>query len=66
MRPLTRTHKSKTLTASTPDEMFTWQENGKTLKAEIWHNLVLNKTAPSQNNKFFDVYLIHDPDFDAP
>ena len=36
------------------------------LKAEIWRNLVLNKTAPSQNNKVFDVYAIHDPDFDAP
>jgi hypothetical protein len=66
VRPLTRTHKNKTLTASTPDETFTWQENGKTLKAEIWRYLVLNKTAPSQNNKVFDVYLIHDPDFDAP
>ena len=66
VRPLTRTHKSKTLTASTPDEMFTWQENGQSIQAEIWRNLVLNKTAPSQNNKFFDVYLIHDPDFDAP
>ena len=66
VRPLIRTHKNKTLTASSSDETFTWQENGKTLKAEIWRNLVLNKTAPSQNNKVFDVYLIHDPDFDAP
>ena len=66
VRPLIRTHKNKALAASTPDEMFTWPENGKTLKAEIWRNLVLNKTAPSQNNKVFDVYLIHDPDFDAP
>jgi len=66
VRPLTRTHKNKTLTASTSDETFTWEESGNTLKAEIWRNLVLNKTAPSQNNKVFDVYLIHDPDFAAP
>ena len=66
VRPLTRIHKNKTHTASTPDETITWQENGNDLKAEIWRNLVLNKTVPSQNNKVFDVYAIHDPDFDAP
>ena len=66
VRPLNRTHKNKTLTASSSDETITWQENGNTLKAEIWRSLVLNKTVPSQNNKVFDVYLIHDPDFDAP
>jgi hypothetical protein len=66
VRPLTRIHKNKTLTASSPDETFTWQENGNILKAEIWRRLVLNKTVPNQNNKIFDVYAIHDPDFDAP
>ena len=66
VRPLTRIHKNTTLTASSPDETFTWEESGNTLKAEIWRSLVLNKTAPSQNNKVFDIYAIHDPDFDAP
>jgi len=28
VRPLTRTHKNKTLTASTSDETFTWDESG--------------------------------------
>lgn len=66
VRPLPRTHKGKMLAATAPDEMVAWQENGNTLQAEIWRNLVLNKTAPSKTNKVFDVYLIHDPDFDAP
>jgi hypothetical protein len=66
VRPLPRTHKGKTLAATPPDETITWQENGQTLRAEIWRNLVLNKTVPSIANKTFDVYAIYDPDFEEP
>ena len=66
VRPLARTHKGKTLPASLPDETFTWQEKEKNIQAEIWHSLVLNKMVPSQSNKIFDVYLIHDPAFETP
>jgi hypothetical protein len=66
VRPLPRTHKSNTLAATPPDETITWQENGNEIRAEIWRNLVLNKTVPSQDNKTFDVYAIYDPDFEEP
>ena len=66
VRPLPRTHKDKTLGATAPDETITWQENGQTLRAEIWRSLILNKTIPSQANKTFDVYAIYDPNFEKP
>jgi len=66
VRPLTRRHKGKTLEASLSDETITWSEGETPLRAEIWRNLVLNKTLPSQNNETFDVYAIYDPDFEEP
>ena len=66
VRPLARQHKDKTLEATTPDETYTWVENEHELRAEIWRDLVLNKTIPSQANQTFDVYAIYDPDFDKP
>jgi hypothetical protein len=61
-RLLPRKYKGKTLEATMPDETYTWIENGRELCAEIWRDLVLNKTIPDKNNKTFDVYAIYDPD----
>jgi hypothetical protein len=66
VRPLPRSHKSKTLAATPPDETITWQENGHEIRAETWRSLVLNKTVPNKANKSFDVYAIYDPDFENP
>jgi hypothetical protein len=66
IRPLARRYKAKTLTATTPDETQTWDEEGRSLRAEIWRNLVLPDCAPEAHNLTFDVYAIHDPDFDTP
>jgi len=66
VRPLPRTHKGKTLAATPPDESLSWQENGQTIRAEIWRNLILNKTLPDPKASTFDVYVIHDPDFETP
>jgi hypothetical protein len=66
VRPLPREHKGKTLEAATPDEIYIWLENGRELRAEIWRDLVLNKTEPGEKSKTFDVYAIYDPDFDKP
>jgi len=66
VRPLSRTHKGKPLGATTPDETYPWRENGRELRAEIWRDLVLNKTEPNAHNKTFDVYALYDPDFDQP
>jgi hypothetical protein len=66
VRPLKRTRKDKTIDATAPDEAFTAQEGDKTLRIEMWHDLVLPDSKPDKNNKTFDVYVIHDPDFDEP
>jgi hypothetical protein len=66
VRPLPRTHKGKPLAATPPDETITWQENGQTLRAEIWRSLVLNQVVPNKDNPTFDVYAIYDPDFEDP
>jgi hypothetical protein len=66
VRPLARKHKGKTLEATPPDETYTWIEDGREMRAEIWRNLVLNKIAPDPKNQVFDVYAIYDPDFKQP
>jgi hypothetical protein len=66
IRPLVRTYKGKVLAATAPDEMCSWDENGRSLRAEIWRNLVLPDYAPTAHNQTFDVYAIHDPSFDIP
>lgn len=66
VRPLARKHKGKTLEATPPDEIYTWIEDGREIRAEIWRNLVLNKVAPDPKNRVFDVYAIYDPDFKQP
>ncbi|MFH1632829.1 MAG: hypothetical protein ABIG63_02310 [Chloroflexota bacterium] len=66
IRPLTRMHKNKILTATAPDETQSWEEKGHILRAEIWRNLVLPDCAPDKHNQTFDVYAIYDPDFDTP
>lgn len=66
IRPLPRKHKENTLPASAPDETQSWDENGRTIRAEIWHNLVLPDCTPNAHNPTFDVYAIYDPHFDTP
>jgi hypothetical protein len=41
IRPLTRMHKNKILTATAPDKTQSWKDKGHILRAEIWRNLVL-------------------------
>jgi hypothetical protein len=66
VRPLPRKYKGKTLAATAPDETYTWIENEREIRAEIWRELVLSKTVPSQGNKTFDVYALYDPAFEQP
>ena len=66
IRPLPRMHKGKTLPASDPDETQSWNEDGRTIRAEIWRNLVLPDCAPNAHNQTFDVYAVYDPSFDTP
>lgn len=66
VRPLPRKHKDKTLTATSPGEAYSWVENRREIRVEIWRNMLLNKTIPNQENETFDIYAIYDPDFEQP
>ena len=66
VRPLPRKHKGKTLNATTPDENYVSMDAGSEIRVEIWRNLILNKVAPDEKNKTFDVYTFYDPAFEQP
>ena len=74
VRPLPRTYKGQTIPATPPDRTETWEEDGVTLRAEVWTDLVLTKaqveagveagaevTVPT-----FTVVALHDPRYRAP
>src|SRR5215813_12490964 len=68
VRPLPRTYKGRTITATPPDRRDTWQLHiGRTslvLHAEFWDNLVCANARPGAPT--FSTVLIHDPRFDEP
>jgi hypothetical protein len=66
VRPLPRKHKDTLLAATLPDETYSWVEDKREIRVEVWRNLILNKIIPSKNNQTFDVYAFYDPDFDQP
>ena len=66
VRPLPRQRKGKTLAATPPDEAYSWVEQGRELRVEIWRNLVLNTVKPDPTNSTFDVYAFYDPAFKQP
>ncbi|MEA2008184.1 MAG: hypothetical protein U9O54_03610 [Chloroflexota bacterium] len=66
VRPLPRKGKNGIIEATPPDEIYEWVEDGRTIRAEIWRELVFNEQKVSEENKTFDVYAIYDPEFDKP
>ena len=66
IRPLERSFKGKTIAASIPDRIETWTENGVTMRAEIWEDVILPGVIPGKEAKTFRVYAIHDPAYATP
>jgi hypothetical protein len=66
IRPLERSYKGKTLAATLPDRVETWIENGVSLHAEIWEDVILPGVIPGPDAKKFRIYAIHDPAYQAP
>lgn len=66
VRPLPRQHKGKTKSATLPDDCAFWELNGRTIRVEMWRDLVLPKTVPNDGNPTIDVYAFHDPAFKHP
>ena len=66
IRPLERSYKGKTIAASMPDRVETWSEDGVTMRAEIWEDLIYPGMLPGQHAKIFQVYAIYDPAYTTP
>ena len=66
IRPLERSYKGKTISASAPDRVETWTEQGVELQAEIWEDVILPKVVPGPEAKRFQVYAIYDPAYTTP
>ena len=66
IRPLERSYNGKTITASSPDRVETWTENGVAMRAEVWEDLILPGVLPSPQAKTFRVYAIYDPAYTTP
>jgi len=64
VRPLARTYKGRTLPATPPDRTETWDEDGVTVHAEVWTDLVLADAAPGAPT--CTVVAIHDPQYREP
>jgi hypothetical protein len=59
VRPLPRTHKGKTLAATPPDVTAPWVSAGRTIRAQVWDNLVLSTAKPGAPP--FRCAVIHAP-----
>jgi hypothetical protein len=66
IRPLARSYKGKSITASEPDESSSFELAGRMIQIQAWHNLVRPDQKPSQMNKTFSLMVFHDPLYQQP
>ena len=66
LRPLGRTYADNEIPTSPPDQVISWQEDGRKNRAEIWTNLLLPGVVPRPNNETFQVLAIYDPLYAQP
>ncbi len=66
VRPLARTYDGHEITATTPDQVVTWKEDGREIQAKIWTNLILPGVVPAPENLTFQAVAINDPRYTQP
>jgi hypothetical protein len=64
VRPLARQRRGRTTPATPPDAITFWREGRRTLRAELWRDLVLPDAPPGCPT--FQVLAIHDPRYQQP
>jgi hypothetical protein len=64
VRPLSRTHKGKIITATPPDATAQWVAGKRIIQAQVWDNLVLSTSKPG--GPAFRCVVIHDPRYQEP
>ena len=68
VRPLARSYKGHLIPATPPDRSESWEEDGLTIRADIWDNLMLKSTLAEAvaDAPLFSVMTFHDPRFTQP
>jgi len=66
VRPLARTYNGNEIAATPPDQIVSWQEDGRDICAEIWNDLILPGIVPDKKNPTFRVVAIYDPLYTTP
>jgi hypothetical protein len=64
VRPLPRKYKGRLIAATPSDRTESWQEEGQTLRAEFWEQLVSSDGKPGDPT--FTCIVIHDPRYREP
>lgn len=66
VRPLFRQYDGNQIAATPADWEVSWEEDGLTIRAEIWENLILPSVIPNPKNPTFWVVAIYDPLYSEP
>lgn len=64
VRPLPKAYAGKELSATAPDKVMSWEYHGRTIRAEIWENLVGSNAKPGSNT--FSIIAVYDPTYEEP
>jgi hypothetical protein len=65
VRPLPRAYQGNPIAATPPDASEVWEIAGRSIRADIWENLILPGVVPG-SAPCFRVFAIYDPAFDQP
>ena len=68
VRPLARSYNGRLIAATPPDRSESWEEEGVTIRVDIWDNLIPRETKANDAAKAptFCVMAFHDPRFAQP
>jgi hypothetical protein len=66
VRPLSRTHKGRSIPATLSDFTDQFEDQGRTIQVKGWHDLILPGVVPDPHNETFDIYVFNDPLYRDP
>lgn len=66
VRPLPRQHKGKTIEATAPDVETTFTHQGRTIRAQAWHQVVRREQKVDEKNELFSLWVFFDPLYKTP
>ena len=66
VRPLPRQRKGQTIEATEPDLETSFELDGRTIRAQSWHNLVLSNLKVDPSHQTFSIWVFFDPLYNDP